>query len=78
MRNIRRGSIDNLVNVGTSKNFVKNDEVLLGIFDGRGNEEVPAMMAAMVPTILQEERNQQQSIDGNTEYLRYTLLTANR
>lgn len=52
-----------------------NAEGLFGLFDGGSNQEAPSSLQEMIPRLLLEERTVKET---RSEYLRYTLLSAQR
>lgn len=52
-----------------------NAEGLFGLFDGGSNQEAPGSLQEMIPRLLLEERTVKET---RSEYLRYTLLSAQR
>lgn len=52
-----------------------NSEGVFGLFDGGSNQEAPTSLQEMIPRLLLEERTIKET---RSEYLRYTLLSAQR
>lgn len=52
-----------------------NTEGLFGIFDGNINQEAPSALRSIIPRVLLEERTVR---ENREDYLKYTLLSANK